>query len=621
MTPRTSRPTAKSRAAASAEQIKERSRFLSELEPFNGLSKLELDRVARSIVERVAAVGEAVLVESGVPGTELYVVRDGTLELVHKDAVVALITSGEVFGHPTLLTGLPPEFTTRARSRSVLYCIPKDVAIALLSHPEGLMWLAGNQRERLIQAARTMRALPDVRNRPVTSLVRSLPLFCEPDTPIREAARMLAEAGRSALLVRLREGLGIVTDVDFRDKVVLSGVSREAPVSTIMTTPVHTIGAQVLAPEASIAMMASGVNHLPVLDAEGQVVGILSASNLMTLDARSPFALRRSLQTAATQDDMARAAADVPHVFVDLLDAHLDAAALMRVITVLSDAMTSRLLEIAIDHNGPPALPFAWLAFGSSARSELTLASDQDNGLAYADTDDPAVDKYFRLVAEEVNEGLRRCGFAQDPHGVLARYRQWRMTLSAWKAVFADCLEGKDIERLARASVAFDFRQVAGELYIDLELTEIMREAPAHKSFMRGLAQLGTRIRAPLGFRQRIEGSIDIKKHGLVPIQNLARYYAFARGITAHSTVERLIAVRESDGEETMAERSLRESYLSMAHLQLRHHANAIRGGRPLDNIIDTTTLRPLTKATLQEAMREVAAVQSRFPRLAAALR
>ena len=135
---------------------------------------------------------------------------------------------------------------------------------------------------------------------------------------------------------------------------------------------------------------------------------------------------------------------------------------------------------------------------------------------------------------------------------------------------------------------------------------------------MRGLAQLGTRMRVPLGFRQRLEGSIDIKKDGLVPIQNLARYYAFARGITAHSTVERLIAVRESDGEETVAERSLREAYLSMAHLQLRHHANAIRNGRPLDNIIDTATLRPLTKATLQEAMREVAAVQSRFPRLAA---
>jgi CBS domain-containing protein len=612
------RDTLSATATADAERLRQRTRFLEDIEPFNGLSKLELERVARSVVERVAEPGEAVLVESGVPGTELYVVYEGTLELVHKEAVVALITRGEVFGHPSLLTGLPPEFTTRANSRAVLYCIPKDAAFDLLSHPEGLMWLAGNQRERLIQATRAMRALPDVRNRPVTSLVRSAPLFCDADTPIREAARMLSEAKRSAMLVRLRDGLGIVTDVDFRDKVVLLGVSRDEPVTKIMTFPVHTIGAEVLAPEASIAMMASGVNHLPVLDAEGDVVGILSASNLMTLDSRSPFALRRSLQTSATQEDLVKAAADVPHLFVDLLEAHLDAPAVMRVLTVLSDAMTARLIELSVAAHGRPPVPFAWLAFGSCARSELTLASDQDNGLAYADTDDPAVEEYYRVMAEEVNEGLARCGFALDPHGVLARYRQWRMTLTQWQRVFADCLEGGDIERLARASVAFDFRQVAGELYIDLVLTETMREAPEHKGFMRGLAQLGTRTRLPLGFRQRIEGSFDIKKHGLVPIQNLARYYAFGRGISAHSTIERLIAVRESDGEETVAERSLREAYTSMAHLQLRHHAHAIRNGLPLNNVIDVSTLRPLTKVTLQEAMREVAAVQSRFPRLAA---
>jgi signal-transduction protein with cAMP-binding, CBS, and nucleotidyltransferase domain len=55
-----------------------------------------------------------------------------------------------------------------------------------------------------------------------------------------------------------------------------------------------------------------------------------------------------------------------------------------------------------------------------------------------------------------------------------------------------------------------------------------------------------------------------------------------------------------------------------MSHLQLRHHANAIRADRELDNIIKVDELRPLTRATLQEAMREVAAAQSRFPRLAA---
>ena len=601
-----------------AEQLEERAGFLSHLEPFKGLERDELERVAASIEVRHVAGGETVMIESGVPGTQLYVVRDGTLALLHKEVMVATVTSGEVFGHPTLLTGLSPEFTCRARHDSTLYCIPRAMAIEILSRPEGVKWVAGNLRERLIQAARTMQAFPDVRTQPVTSVVRSAPLFCDPDTSIHDAAEMMIAERRSAMLVKTRDGLGIVTDVDLRNKVVVGGVSRDAPVSTIMTTPVHTVGAEVLAQEASIAMMTAGVNHMPVLDADGTVVGILSASSLMTLDTRSPFALRRSLQQARNEDELVQATDDVPKLFVDLLDANLNAAALTRVLTVLSDAMTARLLELAFERHGEPPVAYAWLAFGSCARSELTLASDQDNGFAYDDSDDPGVAQFFRTVAKDVNQGLQRCGFALDPHGVLAMTEQWCLSLTQWKEVFAYCLEGRDLDRLARATVAFDYRQVTGELYVDKALTDIMREAPAHPRFMRGLHQLGFRIPSPLGFRGRLAGYIDIKRSGLVPLQNLARYWAFSRGITAGTTLERLVAVAEADGRDPMSEadRSLRETYASMTHLQLRHHANAIRSGRPLDNVIDTATLRPLDHANLQEALRLVAAEQKRFPYL-----
>ena len=601
-----------------AEQLEERAGFLSHLEPFKGLERDELERVAASIEVRHVAGGETVMIESGVPGTQLYVVRDGTLALLHKEVMVATVTSGEVFGHPTLLTGLSPEFTCRARHDSTLYCIPRAMAIEILSRPEGVKWVAGNLRERLIQAARTMQAFPDVRTQPVTSVVRSAPLFCDPDTSIHDAAEMMIAERRSAMLVKTRDGLGIVTDVDLRNKVVVGGVSRDAPVSTIMTTPVHTVGAEVLAQEASIAMMTAGVNHMPVLDADGTVVGILSASSLMTLDTRSPFALRRSLQQARNEDELVQATDDVPKLFVDLLDANLNAAALTRVLTVLSDAMTARLLELAFERHGEPPVAYAWLAFGSCARSELTLASDQDNGFAYDDTDDPGVAQFFRTVAKDVNKGLQRCGFALDPHGVLAMTEQWCLSLTQWKEVFSYCLEGRDLDRLARATVAFDYRQVTGELYVDKALTDIMREAPAHPRFMRGLHQLGFRIPSPLGFRGRLAGYIDIKRSGLVPLQNLARYWAFSRGITAGTTLERLVAVAEADGRDPMSEadRSLRETYASMTHLQLRHHANAIRSGRPLDNVIDTATLRPLDHANLQEALRLVAAEQKRFPYL-----
>ena len=360
-------------------------------------------------------------------------------------------------------------------------------------------------------------------------------------------------------------------------------------------------------------MMTTGVNHMPVLDAAGEVVGILSASNLMSLEARSPFALRREIMAARDEEELVATSADIPKLFLDLMTAHLDAPSVTRVVTVLHDSLTARLLQLSLDRHGEPPVPFAWLAFGSAARHELTLASDQDNGMAYDDTDDPAVDEYFRVVAEEVNAGIARCGFPADPHGVQARYRHWRMTLSQWKAVFEDCLDGRDLDRMARASVSFDYRQIAGELYIDKVLTDIIRTAPEHPRFLRGLVQLGTKVRPPLGFRGKLEGSIDIKKNGLVPIQNLSRYYAFATGITAPSTLERLAALRDIGGDVATSEQTLREAFISMTHLQLRHHANRRRNDRPLDNIIETWTLRPLTRVGLQEALREVVAAQKRF--------
>jgi len=295
------------------------------------------------------------------------------------------------------------------------------------------------------------------------------------------------------------------------------------------------------------------------------------------------------------------------------MTAHMDAPSVTRVLTVLHDTLTARFLELTIDQLGEPPVPYAWLAFGSAARAELTLASDQDNGLAYDDTDDPAVEDYFRVLAKGVNAGLERCGLPRDPHGVLAGRKQWRMTLSQWKAVFEDCLDGKDIQRMARASVAFDYRQIAGELYVDKVLTDVLRQVPEHKGFLSGLVKLGTRTRPPLGFRGKLEGSIDVKKNGLVPIQNLARYFAFASSITTASTLERLAAIVEVGGDDVIPERALREAFISMQHLQLRHHSNRLRNGRPVDNIIETWTLPPLTRASLQEALREIVSAQKRF--------
>lgn len=277
-----------SEAQSREEHAREPARFLSRYPPFEGMDRAELERVAASVVEHHAPAGESVLVENGATGMYLYVVRDGTMELDHKGFVVDVVTKGQVFGHPTLLTGLAPEFTVRAREDTDLYLIPRDLALELLSSADGVTFVAQTLRERLIRAAHTMRAMPDVRSVPVTSLVRRGPVFCDPATTIRETAKLMTDEMVTAVLVQSRKGLGIVTDADLRKKVVAGGLSPEAPVSTVMTVPVKTVSTEMLAPEASIEMMQAGVNHLPVVDTRGRVVGVVSAGSLMNLDALTP---------------------------------------------------------------------------------------------------------------------------------------------------------------------------------------------------------------------------------------------------------------------------------------------------------------------------------------------
>jgi len=608
--------------AGPAESLEAIAGFLSGVEAFKTLSAEQLARVAAAVGHRRVPAGQALIVEGGPPTAQLYVLREGTLDLLRRDALVTVMTAGELLGYPSLLTATAPAFTVRARGDCALYAIPGELGIELLSREDGVRWLATTQRDALLYAARSLAPLPEVQTLPVSAVVRGAPPLCEPGTPISEAAALMSAAGRSAILVRSREGLGIVTDVDLREKVVVGGAAREAPVSAIMSAPVRTIAADTLAAEAAVAMLSWGVGHLPVLSDDGTVVGMVSAGDLMSLEARNPFALRRSLQRARDAEELAAAAGDIPKLFVDLLDARLDALVLCRVLTILHDSLTARLLELAFARHGAPPTDYAWLVFGSAARHELTLASDQDNGLAYADTDDPAVDHYFRLVAQDVNDGLTRCGFEPDSHYVLASIEYWRRTLASWKEVFADCLDGKDLKRVVRASVCYDYRQAAGQLYVTQALTDIMREAPAHRRFMQWLARLGSDTPPSIGgFRQKLEAVVDIKDGGLLPIQNMARYHALARGITIQATLERLAAVCDLDAEGAECDRTLREAYLTIKALQLQHHAEAVRAGRKPDNTIDTRALRPLARANLQEALRAVAAAQTRFPRLAAGWR
>jgi CBS domain-containing protein len=104
----------------------------------------------------------------------------------------------------------------------------------------------------------------------------------EPDDPVLEAIRLMADHHVGALLVmRGNELAGIVSERDYARKVVLLGrSSAETPVWQIMTAPVITVSLDTSVQDCMRLMTEHHIRHLPAVDHD-RVVGMISIGDLV----------------------------------------------------------------------------------------------------------------------------------------------------------------------------------------------------------------------------------------------------------------------------------------------------------------------------------------------------
>ncbi|MFN2628098.1 MAG: putative nucleotidyltransferase substrate binding domain-containing protein, partial [Gaiellaceae bacterium] len=446
------------------------------------------------------------------------------------------------------------------------------------------------------------------------------PVYAEGSVTIRRAAQTMTDNHASAILVRDGDNLSILTDSVLRSRVVAGGLSPENPVSRIVEPAVQ-VAPDRIAVDAVVEMLDAGTDHLVVVDASRRVLGVLSSTDLAGLETRSPFALRHAVLGAGDEDELVRVAQRLQPLFLALLDASLAPADIGRVLSLQVDSFTARLIDFAIERRGQAPAAWSWLALGSTARREFTLGSDLENALAYAPPDDPEVEAYFAVFAADVNRGLERCGFTLDPNQVVASNPLWRMPEERWVDVFRSCLDSPDRSHLIRANVAFDFRQTAGGLEATPPLVAVLRGAQNRPDFLRRLARTATDFKPPLGFRRslvldRSNGGargVDLKKGGVIPIANLARFLALSNGVTISSTIDRLTVVEEAGALEAETASALREAFQIVARVRLDHHASQLEAGVEPDNVVDPAWLSRLTRAHLRDAFRAVADAQKKL--------
>jgi CBS domain-containing protein len=596
--------------------------FLGSRPPFDAVGAGELARVAAVTEVEEFPAGKTIFAQGTGPVGYLRIVRAGSVEIIYDGQVLDLLGPGELFGHASMLSGLPTGFEARAAEDTRCYRIPADVIGPLLARPDFLRFIA-----RSIVGGRTGAGerVPsaDPVQRPVETLIRTPPLVCSPDEPIYEAAKRMTADRASAIMVRSGGSLGIVTDYDLRSRVVAAGVSPDTPVSAIMSSPAHTVGAGSLVGDVVLDMLERGVHHVPVLSAAGEVLGVVDGGDLIAAEARGPFLLRRAIGLATSPADLAAASAGLDPMIIALHDARVAAEHVAAIRCVVLDALTRRLIELAVAEAGEPPAPFTWFALGSLARRETVPSSDVDSALAWQDSGDlGAAGDYLARVARAVDEGLRACGLQPDEHGASASNPLFARPLSSWRAAARDLSEDPTREKaLILVSVISDSRPLWGESEAGagVSVADRLWQARGRPDLLRLLARFALQFRPPTGFLRDFvvehsgerRGQLDIKHGGMIPIVDLARWAGMAAGVASCSTVNRLRAAEAAGTLDGPDARTLIEAFGFIFSLRLDHQVEQLRRGEAPDDFIDPKTLNPLARSYLREAFRAVASVQS----------
>jgi CBS domain-containing protein len=125
---------------------------------------------------------------------------------------------------------------------------------------------------------------------PVSDHMTATLLTVSADATLRDAAAAMAARGVGAVVVLDGERVAaILTERDVM-KAVAAGKDGSASVSEWMTAHPDTIEPGDTTDHAASLMIHGGFRHLPVVEADGTVVGIVSIRDLMrvALDDRSP---------------------------------------------------------------------------------------------------------------------------------------------------------------------------------------------------------------------------------------------------------------------------------------------------------------------------------------------
>jgi CBS domain-containing protein len=583
--------------------------FVRSTPPFDSLPQELFDGAARSLeviyypaATRLVTVGEE-------PLKHLYVIRKGAVRLERGGQTLQVLEEGETFGYTSLLTG-KATLDCVVEEDLLAYRIPGEEFHRLLSDARFAAHFTAGLATRLessLEHSPVATFRVDLAA-PVETLVRRAAVWVEAAATVGDAARTMVEQRVSSVMVR-GETPGIVTDRDFRVRVLAQGFGPETPVARVLSRPVKTVEGSMPVHEAWTVLLEANVHHLPVVR-DGEIMGLVTDTDLLKHTSQGPVAVLRLVDKLPDRESLPGYSRKVTEMVASLLSGGLNPVVIAGFVAQLNDALMKRILRWGEDDLGEPPAPYAWIALGSEGRQEQTLLTDQDNALVFAD-EGATSREYFTALADRANTDLAAAGFPRCPGGYMARNHCG--TLTEWRDRFAAWVGDPTAQSVLEAAIFFDFRRVAGSLDLT-PMQDVLDTIPRREAFLRSLVRQALDFRPPPLLLLRLRGGndLDLKRQGIAPVVFLARCYGLAVGSQARNTLERLRAATRAGLMGPDASAAVIDSYRYLLGLRLRMQLKMISEGKVPTNVVSLSQVSGIERSRLKDSLRAIASWQDK---------
>jgi CBS domain-containing protein len=558
---------------------------------------------------------------------QLHWLVSGSVSLLDgQQQAVLTLYPGELFGLQA--DGVAGVEECQARTDCTLVSMDRALVETLQTELPALSLLLPAGSAGAASAASSPRGAPggadpalNLMTTPVRALIKRAPITLPPHTSIRDAAKLMSEQRVSSVLIVEQEHLfGVVTDRDLRNRVIAAGMDSARPIMDIATLAPLSIDVQNPAFDALLLMARHNIHHVPVLDGQ-RIVGMITATDLTEQHSTSAVYLAGDIYKQSTVEGLQRASTKIKRLQQSLAAAEASAYSTGHIITAITDAITTRLLQLGEAQLGPAPIDYVWVAAGSQARNEQTAKSDQDNCMVLDDRYDEAEHgAYFKALSQFVCDGLDACGYIYCPGEMMAMTDTWRQPQKRWAEYFARWTSQPDPKALMLTCVFFDLRAIHGKAeLLDKLRSDVLKRTQGNSLFLAHMVGNALTHQPPLGMFKGIstvrsgehKGKIDLKHTGVVPIVDLARVYALAGGDAAVNTHDRLTSAAAGGAISEQSARDLRDALEFLAYTRIQHQARQISRGESPDNFLNPADVSNFERSQLKDAFTVVQSLQS----------